>query len=244
MTFGGSFGRATKVRAPADGKSDIDVFVVLDPSHRSAYGMWGKNPVDLLADIKATLIKTLTTPSVRRDAPAVRINYSDMVIDVVPAFARLDGRLDIPMGTGWLVASPVQQAARFTSRNAACSNNFKPLVKMGKYWLSQRVSLPMRSYHFECLAYESFEGRGIESIRDSVPYLFEQLAWRVEYFVHDPGGSGTDVAAYMSGTARANAAGMFRRAGESANAAIATPTMEAEISAWRSLFGPRFPRYG
>lgn len=245
-TFGGSYGRDTKVRAPADGKSDVDIFFVLDRDYRENYsgGYYSKQPGALLDDIKTTLDKSLETPRVRRDAPAVRITYRDLLVDVVPAFRRWDGDLDIPRGSSWMRATPEKQARVFSDLNANRGYRLKPLIKVGKYWLGQHPSLGMRSYHFEAMVYEHFSDYELSDYRYGAVSMFSGLAWRVKHYVNDPGGSGSDVAGYMGQGARQNAADRFQTAANAAQAAIDDPTYEGEITRWRKLFGPRFPSYG
>lgn len=242
--FGGSHARGTKVRAPGDKQSDVDVYVVLDPYHRQGYGPFGKDPSDLLFAIKRTLDKKLDTPTVRRDAPAVRINYTDMIVDVVPAFRRSDGHFDIPYGDHWLLATPARQATVFSNLNAARDMNLKPVIRMAKYWRSQHPTLRMRSYHLETIAYETFENRPLTSYRYGLRDLFSSATWRVGYLCSDPGGSGSDVSSYMSSTMRDTAASMFERAADRATKAIEATTYEKEIELWRGLLGTRFPAYG
>lgn len=243
--FGGSYARGTKVRAPGNRRSDVDVYVVLDGGYRVDYtGGFGKSPPDLLLDIKRTLDKQLKTPAVRRDAPAVRITYTDMIVDVVPAFRRRDGHLDIPHSSGWMLATPEQQARAFAALNAKRALNLKPVIRMAKYWLSLHPSLVMRSYHLETIAYEAFEDRALTSYRKGLRDLFSEAAWRIKYYCDDPGGSGSDVSSYMPSSMRNTGADMFERAAVRATTAINTRTSKAEIDIWRAMLKPRFPAYG
>ena len=248
IIFGGSHARRTQIRPSADSRSDVDLYVILSSTHRSAYDGWGRRPTDLLDDFRRSLAYRLDTPTVRRSAPAVRITYADMLVDVVPAFRRPDGRLDLPYQdapSGWLVATPEQQAALFTSLNGRCGHLLKPVIRMAKHWRSLHPSLGLRSYHLEVLAYGAFYYQGgTFDLRHGVRHFFEEAEWRVRGDIWDPGGSGNSVSDYLSLPGRIRASQMFGKAASSARAAINAPDWATEIAGWRRLLGSRFPAYG
>jgi predicted nucleotidyltransferase len=246
--FGGSHARGTKIRKLGDKQGDVDIYVVLADAHRAAYGgMWAKEPKQLLSDIKATLDKKLKTPSLRADSPAVRINYEDMIVDVVPSFRRSSWgtALDIPYYSQWMVATPKGQEKTFGDLHKARGYLLRPLIRMIKHWKAVHTSFPLRSYHVETLTYMIFESRPINDYRQGLLTFFESADTYVLYNWNDPGGSGNSVSAYMSSTARDQARSMFKEAARLARAAIEAPTWKEEIERWRSpsLLGSRFPAY-
>jgi hypothetical protein len=96
--FGGSHARRTKPRPTKGNSGDVDIYVVLDDSHRSTYKrlLSSKGAGDLLADVRITLAKSLPEPEIRQDAPAIRVAYGDGVLDVVPVLDRSDIGFDMP----------------------------------------------------------------------------------------------------------------------------------------------------
>lgn len=248
--FGGSHARRTKVRLPDDRKTDVDVYMVLSPSHKANYGgIFGSPPSQLLSDIKASLDKKLDTPSVRADSPSVRIRYSDMDVDVVPAFRRgwlVGGKgFDIPYYDSWRFATPEQQRAAFATLNGQLDNRLIHLVRMLKYWKAMHSSFPLRSYHLEVLAYNIFSQHPPTDYREAIADFFGYAKSYVQYSWSDPGGSGSNVTEYMTAAQRDSAKSMFAAAETRARNALAKPTWREEINAWRStsMFGTHFPAY-
>jgi hypothetical protein len=247
--FGGSHARRTKVRLPNDKKTDVDVYMVLDSGHKSAYGgIFRPPPSQLLSDIKASLAKKLRTPSIRADSPSVRTRYDDMDVDVVPAFRRgwlFGGGFDIPYYDSWMVATPEQQREAFSSLNLKLDSRLIHLVRMLKYWKAVHPSFPLRSYHFEVLAYRIFDQHKPDDYRNAIASFFQLAQTFVRYSWDDPGGSGRSVSAYMTSSQRDTAISMFSTAESRAKKAIAKPTWREEIEAWRSstMFGTRFPPF-
>lgn len=246
--FGGSHARRTKVRLPDDAKADVDVYVVLDAGHKTYGGLFQPPPSQLLTDIKKTLDKRLRSPAIRADSPSVRIRYSDMDVDVVPAFRRswLVGRgFDIPYYNGWMVATPEQQGSAFSSLNSKLDSRLIHLVRMLKYWKAYHSSFPLRSYHLEVLAYHIFDRNPPTDYRNAIATFFEQAQTFVRYQWNDPGGSRKYVSDYMTQAQLDSAVSMFRNAANRAQKAIDAPGWAKEIEIWRSstLFGHRFPAY-
>ena len=249
--FGGSHARRTKVRLPDDKKADVDVYMVLDPGYKASYGGFlASPPSQLLSDIKESLDKKLTTPSIRADSPSVRIRYEDMDVDVVPAFRRTSifgsSGFDIPYYNSWMHATPEQQRAVFSELNTSLGDNrLIHLVRMLKYWKAMHPSFPLRSYHLEVLAYHIFADHRPTDYREAIAAFFGYAANYVQYHWLDPGGSGTRVSDYMTTSQMQNAVSMFGTAETRAKNAIAKPTWQEGIAAWRSstMFGSRFPAY-
>lgn len=248
--FGGSHARGTKVRLPNDKKTDVDVYMILNPSYKANYGgLFGQPPSQLLSDIKKSLDKRLDTPSIRADSPSVRIRYNDMDVDVVPAFRRgwLVGRqgLDIPYYDTWMVATPERQRAVFSELNGRMSNRLIHLLRMLKYWKAMHPSFPLRSYHLEVLAYNIYSQHPPADYRNAIADFFGYAQQAVQYHWQDPGGSGNNVTDYMTTSQRDLAISMFASAESRSRSAIDKPTWEQEIKAWRSstMFGVRFPAY-
>jgi hypothetical protein len=248
--FGGSHARGTKVRLPNDQKTDVDVYMILNPSYKANYGgIFGQPPSQLLSDIKASLDKELNTPSVRADSPSVRIRYDDMDVDVVPAFRRgwlVGGNgFDIPYYNDWMIATPEEQRTAFSQLNGQLSFRLIHLVRMLKYWKAAHPTFPLRSFHLEVLAYNYYGQHPPSDYRNPIAGFFGHAKNSVRYACNDPGGSGRFVSDYMTTSQRDLAISMFSAAESRAKSAINKPTWEGEIAAWRSstMFGSRFPAF-
>lgn len=251
VMFGGSHARGTKIRRVFTHQGDVDVYVILDNDERRYGSIFHSDPPGkLLFDMRKTLARSLPQTKIRADAPAIQIGYSDMRVDVVPAFRQAaffgpgDG-LDIPWGREWRRASPLGQQRVFKELDDAQAGRLKPLVRMVKHWRGVHPTVRLRSYHLEVLAYEIFRTIRIEDYRECVAYFFEEAARRVNYHVDDPGGSGSRVSDYLTSAIVRNASGMLARSAKLAQRAIEQPTWRSEIRRWRSplLFGERFPAW-
>lgn len=248
VLFGGSHARGTKISPVGDKQGDLDVYFVLAPRLRWHYGMLsGHTPSDLLIDVRQTLKRHLSTPSLRADSPCVRIRYSDLDVDVIPAFESwLDSSLLIPYYKGWLRATPDKQRKLFTSLNQRQGARFLPMVKMIKHWNRVHPTAGLRSYHTEIMALRIFRLRDIESYASALVTYFEKAARLVTRPLSDPCGSRSAVTQYLSPEKAAHAQEMLQRAARLAQAARDEESPSRAIDAWRSdsLFGPRFPASG
>jgi predicted nucleotidyltransferase len=246
VLFGGSHARGSKIRSVLGRQGDVDVYVVLKSEERKYGGVFGPPPAKLLTDIKQTLDRSLKTPKIRADSPAVRITYDDMIVDVVPAFPRfLSDALDIPYYKTWMTATPRGQQRVFKELDDARQGRFKPLLRMLKHWKAVHHTIGLRSYHLETLAYEIFRKHAIDDYRVALHTFFDEARGGVQYHWNDPGGSGNLVSDYLTTSTANLATQMFTRAAERAARAIDAPTWRQEIAIWRSplLLGSRFPAY-
>src|SRR6266545_7055635 len=146
VMFGGSHARGSKIRPVLGRQGDVDIYVVLKGDERHYGGLLQPPSAKLLADVKKTLDRYLKTPKVRADSPAVRITYDDMIVDVVPAFARfLSDAFDIPYYKTWMVATPRAQQRVFKQLDDARGGKFKPLLRMLKHWKAVHHTIGLRS---------------------------------------------------------------------------------------------------
>ena len=229
--FGGSHARGSKIRPVLGRQGDVDIYVVLKGDERNYGGLLQPPPAKLLADVKKTLDRYLKTPKVRADSPAVRITYDDMIVDVVPAFARfLSDAFDIPYYKTWMVATPRAQQRVFKQLDDARGGKFKPLLRMLKHWKAVHHTIGLRSYHLETLAYEVFRKREIDDYRHALYTFFDEARSAVQYRWNDPGGSGNAVTDYLTSATVNRASLMFKRAAERAARAIDAPTWRQEIA--------------
>jgi hypothetical protein len=224
VVFGGSHARGSKIRPVLGRQGDVDIYVVLDGKERTYGGLFQPPPAKLLVDIKKTLDRSLKTPKIRADSPAVRITYDDIIVDVVPAFARfLSDAFDIPYYKTWMVATPRGQQRVFKQLDDAREGKFKPLLRMIKHWKAVHHTIGLRSYHLETLAYEIFRKREIEDYRISLCTFFSEAKAAVQYHWNDPGGSGNRVTDYLTQSTANKATEMFNRAADQARGTASPP---------------------
>jgi predicted nucleotidyltransferase len=246
VMFGGSHARGSKIRPILGRQGDVDIYVVLKSSHKTYGGFLEPPPAKLLAEFKRTLDRYLPMTKVRADSPAVRIQYRDMIVDVIPAFRHFFGdAFDIPYYKEWMTATPRAQQRVFKEIDDARGGRFKPLLRMIKHWKAIHQSIGLRSYHLETLAFEIFRKYEINDYGHALYTFFDQAASRVQYHCDDPGESGNRVSEYLTSATANRATAMFTNAARRAARAIEAKTWPLEIACWRSsvLLGARFPAY-
>lgn len=132
----GSYSRSTMIGPLA--KSDIDIFVVLDPSYYEKY-----NSAALLNRVRTVLLKTYTTtPKISRNGQAVTITFTDFKVDVVPCYNRQGGGFLIPNSKTetWISTNPPAHDTKTKEANKAHNGDIVPLIKMIRGW--NRVATP------------------------------------------------------------------------------------------------------
>jgi tRNA nucleotidyltransferase (CCA-adding enzyme) len=97
----GSYARNTMLRQ----SRDVDVFLVLDISYFTGnyisrgYRDQANGPANLLYRIRELLRRRYQNTNISRDGQAVRVDFSHVHIDVVPAFVNV-------FGSGYLIPDP------------------------------------------------------------------------------------------------------------------------------------------
>jgi len=129
----GSYARWTIIRPP----SDIDLLVVLDDSKHGDDFFYAPGGAQLALERFHVRLKTCypNTP-IRKDHPAVHLDFTTIGFDVIPAFDRRDGGFFIPsrFASGWMPTDPTKHAELTTAMNGGTGDFFVPLVKMFKSW--------------------------------------------------------------------------------------------------------------
>lgn len=139
------------------------------------------------------------------------ITFTDFVVDVVPAFARpwwsWEGGWKI-CDSGrdcWITTNPQKQVELSAAANRAHGGHLVPRIKQLKAWNSTAGG-PLRSFHLEALAWSTFGTswlwrNGQPSDWVSARYFFDKARTELRSKLHDPAGSGSDVARYLHGSA-------------------------------------------
>jgi hypothetical protein len=203
---------------------------------------------------KALLVEYPKTPEISRNGQAVTITFSDFVVDVVPAFVRpwwtWDDGWDIcDSGSDrWIATNPKRHVGISASANRLHGGQLVPRIKQLKAW-NRTVGEPLHSFHVEALAWSIF-GRSWwwyssqPSDWASANYFFKKARGKLREPLHDPAGTGKDVAAYLHGTALDAAVSKVERAYErcvQAEKAFAADDLAAMHEAYDRVFGNYYP---
>ena len=253
----GSYARSTMIRAP----KDVDLFVVLGYSkHGKDYYEAYDGAQKALDRFHAVLKACYPTTPIRKDGPAVNLDFSTVGFDAVPAFHRNGGGYVIPNrpGSGWIGTDPTKHLAITTGMNSGTGGHFVPLVKMFKVWNRWRYD-KLTGFHLEMAMaaawprvqssqypYEQVPVR-YGSYAAAVTALFPALADKLWWgSMSDPAGLGGTIDGYLSSEDRSRTIEKLRASGESAVVARrqeANGQHEWAIGRWRDIFGDFFPAH-
>jgi len=186
-------------------QADIDIVVVLDRDYKK------RGPRAVLELVKKVLLDKYTKGTqISRNGQAVTITFTDFIVDVVPAFVRpwwADTGWDIcDSGSDcWISTNPKRHVEISARANRVHSGQLVPRIKQLKAW-NRAAGDPLRSFHVEALAWSIF-GRSWwwynsqASDWISTTYFLKKARGKLRERLHDPAGTGKDVAAYLHGTA-------------------------------------------
>jgi hypothetical protein len=240
--------------------SDIDLFVVLDyTQHGNTYYTAANGAQVALERFHYLLKRCYPDTPIRKDHPAVHLDFSTYGFDVIPAFHRTGGGFMIPsrFGSGWIPTDPTKHAQRTTAMNAATGNYFVPLVKMFKAWSRSHFDR-LTGLHVEMALANAWP-----RVRSSVyPFgdqpvvptgysniaaaLFPALGAILAYYTPDPAGLSGNIDGYLSSDDRQRTRQRLTSAGDGAQIALrheARGDHCAAITKWRDIFLDPFPAY-
>lgn len=230
-------------------RADVDIVVVLDRDYKQ------RGPRAVLELVKkALLVEYPKTPEISRNGQAVTITFSDFIIDVVPAFVRpwwtWDDGWDIcDSGSDrWIATNPKRHVEISAGANRLHGGQLVPRIKQLKAW-NRTVGEPLCSFHVEALAWSIF---GMSwwwyssqtSDWASASYFFKKARGKLREPLHDPAGTGKDVAAYLHGTALDAAVSKVESAYERclrAEKASEADNLAAMHEAYGRVFGSYYP---
>lgn len=229
--------------------ADVDIVVVLDRKYKER----GPRAVLELAR-KALLVEYTRTPAISRNGQAVTITFSDFVVDVVPAFAlpwwswNTGWEICDSGSDSWITTNPKRHIELSADANRAHGGHLVPRIKQLKAW-NRMAGEPLRSFHLEALAWSIFGASWLwknsqKSDWTSARYFFDKARSELRSQLHDPAGTGSDVAAYLHGTPLDSAVKKVTTAYERCVHAE-TCAKDGDLSgmhkAYRQVFGDYYP---
>ena len=249
----GSYRRHTKTKP----LKDIDIFFVLGQAEQHYRS---KVPSAVVDAFCSALVEGYGEAAVRKQGRSVNVdfgvlgdrddntNYRILRVDALPAYVDGDD-YEIPdTGTGkWIKTNPETHAKKATEAHQAFSNEWKGLVRMVKYWNNnpRHGEKPMKpSFLIEVMAMQCLYGGWQGRFDREVQALFATLADRVLDEWPDPAGLGPPISDGMDQARKQRAREMLTAASREAAVAIDLARRGRNgdaLSAWRALFGPKFP---
>jgi hypothetical protein len=235
--------------------NDIDLFVVLDAErHAQEYFHALDSSVRVLERFHDILKGCYPTTPVRKDHPAIHLDFSTYGFDVVPAFIRQGGGYLIlsKARTGWIATNPTDHASRTTSLNKVTYGDFVPVVKMMKAWNRDRNFGRLTGFHLEVELGHAWPKVGdqqqtFSTYSAALAAIFGSLSNTLASTTNDPAGLSGRIDEYLSADARRWTRERLVSASE--GAAIArnhesADRMALAINKWRDILGDTFPTYG
>lgn len=252
----GSYGRRTIIRPP----NDIDMFVVLNYSkHGSDYydsfGSVGK----VLDRFHSILKGCYPYTPIRKDHPAVYLDFTSYGFDVMPVFHRNGGGYMIPnrSGTAWMSTDPTKHAERTTAMNKATGGYFVPLVKMFKSWNRAHYD-KLSGFHLEMAMVDAWprvnsstypyasEAVRYSSFALAAAAIFPALSAKLAYNTPDPAGMSGNIDEYLDYQDRKLTRERLDSAATEAQTALrheGRSDYYSAITKWRDIFGDQFPAF-
>jgi len=244
----GSYSRSTLISPLKD--ADIDIVVVLHSKYFYHYKGQNGGQAGLLDLLKRTLRKTYpNTPDISRNGQAVTIQFTDFMVDVVPAFSRQGGGYLIPNSVSqtWISTDPKKHVDILSAANKAHNGDLIPLIKMIKGW-NRTINDEFRSFHLEVMALQILDQVTISDYSSGVRYVFDKARAYVKQANPDPAGYGGNVGSYLNTQDKVDAAvSRFETAYERSVKAedyARRGYIENAVIMWRNVFGNYFPAFG
>lgn len=216
----GSYARDTQIKSLNSGdRIDVDCLLVLKTSQHNLHKYWHATDGgrQLLEDLRRSL-REYQGLDVKIDHPAVTISWSDMKMELVPAFHRQEGGFLIPANNGWnnswQATSPLKDAEHLSNLNKATKGEFKPLIKMLKAW-NRNFGKVLPSFAIETALYHSI-GSSFTSFENELVHFFTKLETYNRSALTPPSGVGKPVEIQLSN----ERIQLVRNCGATAKAAI------------------------
>jgi len=239
----GSYRRETMVRWTRD----VDVIATLSVSKYNA--VYGNDSSKLLYMVREALNKRYGSTTVSSKKVAVKLDFSDIVADVVPCFLRKGGGYLIPNGTGgWRATNPPFHSRLMRDANIAKDQRLKPLVKLIKAW-NIANGHHLASIHVELMVERIWR----EASSVSAPYplavaqsLKAMPGWLRSSFP-DPWPHGRAVDTDLAMSDRQTAIRMLKEDAAGAEEAELNRRMghdKEAIERWQVIYRNKFPAYG
>lgn len=244
----GSFKRNTSIR----GKSDVDAYAVLSLDE-IRWGGENKSSFTVLDNLRENLEGRFRYTSIYRDMHAIVLEFSDGVVDVVPAaWADFSSQYKrpvylIPDGFGkWMRTSPELHNDYLSNKNDESGGKLRATAQLMKFWRECRSPrIPLSSFHIEMVLATENVCTGIKGYADWVTEVLQILAARDCAGIRDPFGICGNIPALKTEAQREAALASIKssryHAKEALAAAKRNDTAEA-LRQWDIVFNGRFPK--
>lgn len=240
----GSYARGTLCRS----ERDLDILAPLAPY--SPDGYWERYKYDsraFLYWIRKLLNDRYYATNVSSKQVAVKLDFSTIVVEVVPCFPRKGGGYLMPNGSGgWMNTNPPYHTTYITDADRAHGNRLKPLIKLIKFW-NIANGHHLRSFHVEMMVTKMWKGYTIGEWPAAVAATLKVMGAWVKANMDDPWPAGSKLNAYLTADTRDQVVRMLAddaKAADQAEKYRAEGKVQAALECWNVVYRHLFPAYG
>ncbi|MGA2307459.1 MAG: hypothetical protein ABSH29_25225 [Acidimicrobiales bacterium] len=238
----GSYARNTIIRS----ERDVDLLAPL--SYGKYKATYDNDPQGLLYMVRNKLNSRFSTTNVSSKRVAVKIDFSDVSVDVVPCFKREGDGYLMPNGSGgWMATNPAYHTRLMFDQNAAHEHYLKPVVKFMKFWNFANGS-HLSSLHVELMTERIWRDANMGKLYSyAVAETLRCMPSWVKTNFADPWKDGAKIDSYLTRDERKVATRLLDQDATNAkNAEILRKEgrVEKAFAKWSVVYRNEFPAYG
>ena len=183
-----------------------------------------------------------------QEAATLKLKSYTWNFDIVPCFFTESGLYLIPDGCGnWKETDPRIDNERTTRINQSHEGNILNIIRLIKYWNSQKHTIKIPSYMLECMVLSVYENKPKKNnykLSTDICELFKEIAIRIMSSVPDPKGIQGNLNPFDYEDRSTISEALFK-ANQKANEAVTLElsNIKGAINKWREIFGDKFPQY-
>ena len=168
----GSNTRGTILPRRVDSNSDVDYMVVFKNPN-------GYKPETLLRYLKNFMHKYYSKSEIYKDSPTMVLELNHIKFELVPAVQDDWGNLSIPSKTNflsdWMSTDPTGFNEKLTKANVTNSSRLKPVIRLMKYWNTNKLGHHYSSYSLENWIVDKYTYFPKSSIKEYVYDIIESI---------------------------------------------------------------------
>lgn len=170
----GSNTRGTILPRSVDTGSDVDYMVVFKNPN-------GYKPETLLNHLRKFMTTYYSRSEIYRDSPTMVLELNHIKFELVPAIQDDWGNLSIPSKSNllseWMSTDPTGFNIRLTEVNQLNNSRIKPLIRLMKYWNTNKLDNRYSSFLFEKWIVDKYYFSSRSSLKEYVYDCFDTIIY-------------------------------------------------------------------
>ncbi|MBN3553306.1 nucleotidyltransferase [Fictibacillus nanhaiensis] len=168
----GSSTRGTILPRRVDSESDVDYMVVFKNPR-------GFTPETLLRQLKDFMYTYYNRSEIYKDSPTMVLELNHIKFELVPAIQDAWGNFSIPskqnIFSQWMPTDPLGFNEKITRVNVYNNSRIKPLVRLLKYWNTNKLDGYLYSFDLENMLVQKYNYNSRGSLKEYVYDTFETM---------------------------------------------------------------------